>query len=124
MAKAFWRGTLRRGTGSILVGEESSKNPLLAGESKLLPYPESRKYASIAHYLRDFCRERENPRLAGGETVHTNSRAPFVPPLPSLEDGLPLLEESFAGFLGVLATEGDANIGQLVAELLFHVTGF
>jgi hypothetical protein len=44
-------------------------------------------------------------------------------PLSSLEDGLPFLEERFAGFLGVLATEGDANIGQLVAELLFHVAG-
>src|SRR5580700_2065115 len=44
-------------------------------------------------------------------------------PLSSLEDGLPFLEEGFAGFLGVLATKGDANIGQLVAELLFHVAG-
>jgi len=43
--------------------------------------------------------------------------------LSSLEDRLSFLEEGFAGFLGVLATEGDAYIGQLVAELLFHVAG-
>jgi hypothetical protein len=55
--------------------------------------------------------------------IETTARPVLVSPLSSLEDGLPFLEEGFAGFLGVLATEGDANIGQLVAELLFHVAG-
>jgi hypothetical protein len=41
--------------------------------------------------------------------------------LSSLEDGLAFFEEGLARFLCVLAAEGDANIGQLVAELLFHV---
>lgn len=53
--------------------------------------------------------------------VKPAERPVLVSPLSSLEDGLPFLEEGFAGFLGVLATEGDTNIRQLVAELLFHV---
>ena len=56
--------------------------------------------------------------------IETAARPVLVSPLSSLEDGLAFLEEGFAGFLGVLATEGDANIGQFVAELLFHVAGF
>ena len=55
--------------------------------------------------------------------IETTARPVLVSPLSSLEGGLPFLEEGFAGFLGVLATEGDANIGQLVAELLLQVAG-
>lgn len=61
---------------------------------------------------------RAHPALS--KQLHVRS---WFSPLFSLEDGLPFLEEGFAGFLGVLATEGDANIGQLVAELLLHVAG-
>jgi hypothetical protein len=60
---------------------------------------------------------------SGPRFIETTARPVLVSPLSSLEDGLPFLEEGFAGFLGVLAIEGDANIGQLVAELLFHVAG-
>ena len=62
--------------------------------------------------------EERSPRFA-----ETAERPVLVSPLSSHEDGLAFLEEGFAGFLGVLAAEGDANIGQFVAELLFHVAG-
>jgi len=62
--------------------------------------------------------EERSPRFA-----ETAERPVLVSPLSSHEDGLAFLEEGFAGFLGVLAAEGDANIGQLVAELLFQVVG-
>ena len=69
----------------------------------------------VQSYARNTLQWSDNASLISSSIDHSR--------LSSLEDGLPFLEEGFTGFLGVLATEGDANIGQLVAELLFHVAG-
>jgi hypothetical protein len=50
----------------------------MTAKSKLLWSPQSKKMREDAHYFRVFFRERRNRGLLGGETVDTNSRAPFA----------------------------------------------
>jgi hypothetical protein len=57
-------------------------------------------YASFRYFLERLIETERREYLDG--------KAPswFLSSLSSLEEGLPFLEEGFAGFLGVLATEG------------------
>jgi len=89
-----------KGTGSILDRENQASISRRRSNLSLSGAHRSKAMREHAQYFLFFRGERKNRGLAGGETVHTNSRAPFTdqnsPPANAARRSIPTTAQALA----------------------------